>query len=75
MTLSLKHGKFYDAIGNVVPLAHGNVEQIELLNTAAALNGDGVCTTMVNSENQVESLFRCLCGKIHSVQINKKFKC
>lgn len=37
----LKAGKFYDSDGNVVPLEHGNKDQIEILARVDVLRRDG----------------------------------
>lgn len=50
--MTLRNGKFYDSAGNVVPLEHGNWEQINLLERYNALL-DGICAL-----HDV----RCLCG-------------
>jgi len=46
MSLTLKSGKFYDSFGNVVPLEHGNQEQLSIMrkhqDRLDDLNGDGL---------------------------------
>lgn len=73
--MTLRNGKFYDADGQMVPLEFGNKEQIQLLNLASALNGDGVCLDMLGTVEACQFNFRCLCGHVHIPVINSKFTC
>lgn len=73
--MKLRNGKFYDDAGNVVPLEHGNKEQRALLDLADALNGDGVALQIVSNEDQIATFFQCLCGQVHSPNLNTAFKC
>lgn len=62
----LKSGKFYDEAGNVVPLEHGNKEQIAILEKhrrrREAFEGDGLDLT-INIETVASVSFPCVCGE------------
>lgn len=68
-TMTFKQGKFYDDNKKVVPLEHGNREQIAILETISALK-DGTLF-------MVGYPFHCLCGAIHEWQFfeGKRLKC
>jgi len=51
--MTLRNGKFYDSDGNVVPLEHGNWDQVNLLERRKSLI-DGACAL---------SDFTCMCGE------------
>jgi hypothetical protein len=72
--MTLVKGKFYKD-GKVSPLEFGNKDQIQLLEKAAALNGDGVAIAIVSLPNGISTYFHCLCGKHHAPEVNKKFTC
>lgn len=52
--MTLKHGKFYNGIGEVVPLEFGNQQQIDILNRIKALK-EGVLFMDWRR-------FNCICG-------------
>ena len=72
MSLTLKHGKFYDEAGNVVPLEHGNKEQSEILDRYRNLVDHGeeathVQSTVANFDKNLPLLdhcIQCLCGEL-----------
>ncbi len=83
----LKGGKFYDSDGNVVPLEHGNKEQIDLLTRAEVLRREGEFLekdfTVSRDETRITGVcyaWDCLCGekvraRIHDDMDNRKYKC
>jgi len=64
MSLRLKQGKFYDEAGNVVPLEHGNKEQIAILEKyrrrREAFEGDGL-ELDADIEVVASVRFSCIC--------------
>lgn len=68
--MKLIKGKFYNE-GEVVPLEHGNKDQIQLLEKAAALKDGGImwftsdfhCLCGHVLQPKPESVFKCLCGQ------------
>lgn len=72
--MTLIGGKFYKD-GQNIPIEFGNKEQIQLLEKAAALNGDGVAIAIVSLPNGISTYFNCLCGEHHAPELNKKFTC
>jgi hypothetical protein len=74
MAMTLIKGKFY-LNGKAVPIEFGNKEQIQLLEKAAALNGDCVAIAIVSLPDGPSTYFHCLCGEIHAPILNKKFTC
>ena len=64
----LKDGKFWDDKGNVVPIEHGNKEQIKLLERVQNLRTDGELLRGFEDEDidgeieKVSYRFTCLCG-------------
>lgn len=74
--MRLIKGKFYDNVGNVVPLEFGNKDQIRLIEERRALEGGGItlCAHAVN-EKLLAFSFRCPCGQIVSFDIKKREKC
>lgn len=66
--MKLKNGKFYDDAGNVVPLEHGNKEQIAILEKhrkrMEAFEGDGLDLTITIATKASVS-FACVCGEAY----------
>lgn len=62
----LKSGKFYDEAGNVVPLEHGNKEQIKILEKIRkrrdAFEGDGLSVDP-DIHTRVALRFKCICDE------------
>lgn len=56
-----KFGKFYDNLGNAVPLEHGNKEQIKILENIESLK-DGVIFDFTSHHHKLDKEFTCLCG-------------
>lgn len=72
--MTLIKGKFYQD-GKCVPIEFGNKEQIQLLEKAEALNGDGVVLAIVELPGGISTYFHCLCGENHQPDIGQKFTC
>jgi len=83
----LKNGKFYDSDGQVVPLEHGNQEQIDLLARVEILRleGEFLEKDYIVSKDETRIIgacyaWDCVCGNkvkanIHDDMEGRKYKC
>jgi len=59
--LRIKQGKFYDEKWNLVPIEHGNKDQIKLIDKVKEFQNPGIEPIAVET-TQVSGCFKCLCG-------------
>jgi hypothetical protein len=61
--MTYKAGKFYNEVGDAIPLEFGNKDQIDLMKKAEALN-EGVLAYIDESGDDDETAleYTCLCG-------------
>jgi hypothetical protein len=74
MTMTLKDGKFWQD-GKVVPLEHGNKDQINLIEKVNVLRTEGSIGPLVFDEKKnsiVGMQITCVCGSIVSVVFQKE---
>lgn len=64
--MTLRNGKFYRG-DELIPIEHGNKEQIEILETANRYADEGLVPE-IRIQQIVSLEFRCLCGALNEFQ-------